>query len=436
VLAAIALALLVAALARLSPPAAAPSVAANSLLGGETVRLLIVGDPFAGALQQAAAELGRQAGGTIDIEVVGYDDLRAITLRNATDASSAFDIVSFDVVWAGEYGATGALLPLDDLIAATPALAVPDFLPLAYQAAQYHGAQLGLPIQPHPELLWYRRDRLAAAGVAPPATTDELLAAARRLQRPEQGEYGVCWNGQRGQPLGQQMAHFYAAFGQPLLSPDGLPTLDTPRGVAAARFARDLLAVSPPDVLTMAWDQRPRRFSRGGCLFTYEWAARSPMVEADPVSNAHGNVGYAAAPHAPGAAPVTPLGTWSLGIPANVGERRDLAWRFLAWLTSPDTERLLAAYGNAGTPRMSLLNDPQLAERYPAFPLVARLSAEGQLADWMRPAVPQWDGLAEILGTAYHDMLRGELTPEEAAAVAQSRAETLFAAHTSRRVSP
>lgn len=401
--------------------------AASSILGGETIRLLIVGDPFATALRELADELGRRSGGTVLVEVVGYDELRSLTLRNAADLESSYDIVSFDVVWAGEYGAAGVLLPLDELIAATPELRPDDFLAVPYAGSSAGGSQLGLPIQPHPELLWYRTDRLAAAGIPPPVTTDDLLATARALNDPGRGTSGICWNGQRGQPLGQQMAHFYAAFGQPLLDAAGRPTLDTPGGVAAARFAQHLLPVSPPDVLSMAWDQRTRRFAAGGCAMTYEWAARSPMAEHAPTSEVRGLVGYAAAPHAPGAPPVTPMGTWSLGIPANIGPRRDLAWRFLAWLSSSEIQRLLALRGNAGMPRTSLLHDEELAARYPAFATVTRPEVAAQLDDWMRPAVPEWPQLAEILGTVYHDMLRGELTPEQAAAEAQARAELLFA---------
>ena len=403
--------------------------APSSLLGGETVRLLIVGDPFSNALRELAEEFGRRSGGSVQIEVVGYDELRELTLRNAQDLRSSYDIVSFDVLWLGEYGAENVLLPLDALIAAAPELHPEDFLPLAYTGSRYQSRQLGLPIQPHPELLWYRLDQLEAVGLAPPVTTDDLLAAALRLNHPERGEYGLCWNGQRGEPLGQQMAHFYAAFGQPLLDPSGWPSLDTPRAVAAARFAMALLPVSPPDVLSMAWNQRARRFAAGGCAMTYEWAARSYLVEEDPASQVAGLVGYAAAPHAPNAAPVTPLGTWSLGIPANIGERRALAWAFLEWLSRADTQRTIALHGNGGMPRMSLLRDPELAQRYPAFRTVNRPEVASQLADWMRPAVPQWPALAAILGTVYHDMLRGELTPEQAAAEAQARAELLFAAH-------
>lgn len=394
-------------------------------LDGETVRMLIVGDPFSSALRELAAALGAEAGGTLRIEVVSYDDLRTLTLRNALDFQSAYDIVSFDVLWLGEYGAAEVLLPLDELIAATPQLEPDDFLQVAYEGSRYAGQQLGLPIQPHPELLWYRADRFAAAGLAAPTTTDELLAAAARLNDPERGQYGVCWNGQRGEPLGQQMANFYGAFGQPLLDAAGRPTLNTAQGIAAARYAQSLLAFSPPDVLNLAWDQRTRRFAQGGCAMVYEWTARIAMLDEEPTVRAV--TAYSAPPHAPSAAPVTPLGSWSLGIPANIGARRELAWSFLEWLVRPENQRLLAENGSGGVPRYSLLYDPALIERYPAFRTIAAINEADQLDDWMRPAVAEWTQLAEILGTVYHDMLLGLITPEQAAAQAQAQAEQLFA---------
>jgi multiple sugar transport system substrate-binding protein len=405
-----------------------PAGSGDSVLRGETVRLLLVGDPFALALEEASTELEQLAGGKLEIEVVGYDDVRRVTLRNAQDKVSAYDLISFDVVWAGEYGELGVLMPLEELIARARAQVEPeDFLDIAYAQSRYRGHQLGLPIQPHPELLWYRKDRLAADGLKPPRTTDELLQVARHYHKREAGQYGIVWNGQRGQAFGQQMAHFYAAFGQPLLDRAGRPTLDTPQGVAAARFALELLKVSPPDVVNTAWDQRPRRIAQGEVTMTYEWGARAFLVEEVPASTVAGKIGYAAAPHAPGMEPVTPIGTWSLGIPANIGPRQELAWRVLSWLTSRQVLKVLARYGNGGMPRKSLLRDPELVRRYPVFSVVDQLSQAGQLQDWMRPAVPQWPQLAEILGTTYHDMLLGRLTPEQAAARAQQQAEALFA---------
>jgi multiple sugar transport system substrate-binding protein len=412
------------------PIVSTPAGSSTPSLRGETLRLLLVGDPFAVAIQETSAELERLTGAHFQLEVVGYDDVRRLTLRNAQDKVSAYDLISFDVVWAGEYGEQEVLLPLDEHLSRSRALVEPeDFLDIAFTQSRYHGRQLGLPIQPHPELLWYREDLLAAEGLRPPRTTEELLEVARHYQKPESGRYGILWNGQRGQAFGQQMAHFYAAFGQPLLDARGRPTLDTPKGLAAARFALALLKVSPPDVVNTAWDQRPLRMAQGSVAMTYEWSARAYLVEEAPSSLVAGKIGYAAAPHAPGEAAVTPIGTWSLGIPSNIGPRRELAWHALTWLTSRETLRLLARHGNGGMPRKSLLRDPELVRRYPVFAVVDQLSQAGQLQDWMRPAVPQWPQLAEILGTTYHDMLLGRLTPEQAAAQAQQQADALFTPH-------
>lgn len=407
-------------------PGGPPEAGDGTILGGATLRMLVVGDPFALALQKAAAELGREAGGTVNVEVVGYNDVRRMVLQNAHDNDSAYQIVSFDAVWSAEYGEDGVLLPLNDLIAASKLVDPRDFLAIAYRSGRHKDKQIGLPIQPHSELLWYRKDLFEQRGIKPPTTTDELLAAARSFNDPEKRVYGICWNGQRGQALGQQIAHFYGAFGQPLLDASGKPTLNTPKAVAVAKFALALLPVSPPDVLQMAWDQRPRRIAQNGAVMTYEWAARAYLAEEDPTSQVAGKIGYAAAPSAPGEKAVTPTGTWNLGIPANIGARRDVAWRFLEWLTSSRTLKLLANRGNGGMPRTSILRDPELTKRYPVFITMDELNQKGQLDDWMRPAVPQWADLADILGTVFHDMLLGQMTAEQAVATAQEQAEKLF----------
>lgn len=390
------------------------------------IRLLLVGDPFALAIQQALPELEAQTDQKIEVEIVGYDEVRTITLRNARDKNSAYDLVSFDVVWMGEYGENNVLLPLDELIASSTSVTPDDFLEVAYQGSNYQEQQLGLPIQPHAELLWYRTDLFEDGNLTPPTTTDEVLSVAETLTDVENEQYGIVWNAQRGQALGQTMAHFYASFGQPLLDEAGQPTLNTPQGVAAAEYAMALLPYSPPDITTIAWDQRIERFARGHVAMTYGWGARSYLVEDDPRSKVSGQVGYLAAPHQSDVTPVTPTGTWSLGIPANIGDRSNNAWNFLEFITSPAGLTLLAEQGNGGAPRYSLLNNTELINRYPTFPVMASLGQSNQLDAWMRPAVPQWSQLADILGTVYHDMLLGTLTPAEAAEIAQEEAEVLF----------
>src|SRR5262249_26436129 len=140
-----------------------------------------------------------------------------------------------------------------------------DFLPIALESFSWDKTILALPVQANAQLLWYRQDLFAAAGLSVPRTTDKLIEAAQYFNQPDDGQYGICWDGERGQPLGRQMAAWYAAFGQPLLDQDGLPALNTAKGLAAAKFAAALVSYSPPDLLSLTGDERARLFAQGSC---------------------------------------------------------------------------------------------------------------------------------------------------------------------------
>ena len=391
------------------------------------IHMLLVGDPFALAIQNAAVQIEEASGFKVIIERVGYNDCRTLALLNSRGAVSKYDIVSFDVVWMGEYAKNSILLELNKWFDTFPALKEGDFIERAYQASSYAGKQYGIPIQPHAELLWCRRDLFEEAGIALPVTTDDALKAAAHFHSPDDNMYGICWNAQRGQALGQSVAHFYAAFGQPLIDSDGRPSLDTPRGLQVAQYLLELQKYSPPDILSMAWDLRVSRFSGGYAAMTYGWSGRSYLAEEDPYSRVSGKVEYIPAPHSADSIPVTPLGCWSLGIPANIAdESRDAAVEFLAWIAGDDAQHIIALHGNGGIALHSLLQDAQLQRRFPALATINTLGQRGALDDSMRPAIPQWPRLAEILGTVFHDMLAGLIEPEEALRQAQSAAEKLF----------
>lgn len=384
-------------------------------------RVLLVGDPFANAMRRARPTLESWVGSRIEIEVVGYNDGRRLALLNAADAVSRYDLIAFDIVWLGEYVERKVLLDVTQTFAPRRKA----FLAEPVAGCEMNGRLWGVPIQPHAELLWVRRDLLEAAGLSAPRTTDELLDVARALHNPSEGIHGIAWNAQRGQPLGQTMAHVFAAFGQPLLDENGLPAFHTERGLRAARHVKELVEVSPPDIFNMAWDQRTSRFSQGQVAMTYGWAARARLAEEGPASRVEGKVLYLPAPHAPGIDPVTPLGVWAIGVPSNVANpARSL--RLLNLLAGEEAQRLLFVEGNSTPPLVSLLEGRGDLAPHPAFQVIGELDALGELSMEMRPRIPQWDALCAILGEEFHDMLLGRRSPEEALARAHSASLQLF----------
>jgi multiple sugar transport system substrate-binding protein len=412
---------------------------APAVLDGQTIRILAIGDPVFQVMQKIHSDMEKMAGGKIELEVRPFDVLHQQVLLNAQNPTSNYDIIAIDLPQFGEY--KSFLLDLDPLIKESGFDAA-DFQEAAWTGAQVSGKQLGIPIQPHPEILAYRKDLFEEAGLQPPETTDDVLAAAKKLHNSKSGLAGIAWNGARGTPLGQTFIQVMGSFGQaPIdlpkkdhgfaidnIQPQNMkPMINTAAGLATAKYLKALMDYSPPGILNMAWDERVRVFAQGGAAMTYIWSGRSAIYELDPQAPARGKVGYVVHPHGPGAAPVSPLGGWSLGIPSNLEKKRiPLAWKVITWLTSPEMMKEYTKHGDCVSPRHSVSQDPGVIADCPVVPVVDAMASKGELADWQRPPVPELQQMVDVLGSVMHEMLAGKRTPEDAVKESQQEIDRIM----------
>ncbi len=373
------------------------------------VRVLSMHDPFARAWADHTDLVADRLGLALDVTLLDYESSNRAIAVNAARRVSAYDLVAIDVVWMGHYGGLNALMPLDNLLQAR-GVDASDFIGLAWEDGRIDGLQVAVPIQPHPEVLLYRRSVLEALGAAPPTTTEEVLELASRITEEVPGMRGICWNAASGSALGQQMLHFAGAFGGRVLTDDGRFSVSDPAWRDAFAYARALVALSPALIREMAWDTRIEQFRRGSCGMTYAWGARTAALEQD-TSPIAGDVGYLAAPVGQGQAPATPMGAWMLAIPANLAaDRVTVAADALFHLTSQHGAELLLDLGVSALPRP--LQDDQ--QRYPVLELVRRLDAAGELTTEMRPAVPAFQALSEVIGVEAHAALFGNNSNDQA----------------------
>ncbi|MEO1459600.1 MAG: extracellular solute-binding protein, partial [Pseudomonadota bacterium] len=330
--------------------------------------------------------------------------------------------------WGRELKEAGLTLPLGGLLdEAGGDLA--SFPPSARAGATVDDQIAGLPVQPHAEILFYDAALFRDQGVAPPATTEDVLASGARLHvSGGGGRAGICWNAQRGAALGQTMLHFLAAFGGRPLDAEGRPSLDTPQMRAAIGFAAAVLPISPPDIFTMAWDERIEAFAAGRCAMTYGWTGRTLLMRRLGLDLVSGRIGVAAAPHVPEKPAVTQLGAWLLALPSNIAQHRvPIALNALLKLTSADANRRYLTLGVGSLVHTALVAERDLGEQNPAFRLLGDLESQGELKDWMRPNISQFQGLTEILGTEVYAVLLGDQDIESAAIAAQAAFERLLA---------
>lgn len=405
------------------------------------IRVLVHGDPTFMVMDNLKRQFEQVIGTQIHQRAFSIDRLREEAIRNAERQTSRYDIIAVDLPWVGGFAETGILMPLDevmDIARLDPA----DFHTAGWQAAHWGGRPYGVPAQTTPELLMYRRDLFAEAGLEPPATTDELLTAARTLHDPQKGHYGIAWNAARGTALGHTVLMTMADFGQPVLDlPKNAggyaterlaeggyrPTIDTEHGLQAAEFLMELLRYSPPDILSMSWYERVRPYASGHVAMAYGYTLLAPYFELDPASQAARQTGYLPHPCAAGARPVAPVGGYVMGIPANLApERVEAAVEALLVFTSPGAQKMYVQNGSRTNPRYSVGADPEVRRVSPIFEAVDAMSWRDELQFWPRPPVPEICDIIQICGEEFHDMLRGLQSPRDALRRAQSRAETVI----------
>ena len=417
------------------------SVLPNPLKLPGGVKVLVHGDPTFMVMETLKRQFEQVIGTEISQRAFSIDRLREEALRNAERSVSRYDIIAVDLPWIGEFAEKNVLMPLDqvmDVARLDPA----DFHTAGWQAAHWGGRAYGVPAQTTPELLFYRRDLFAEAGLEPPATTDELLHAAKTLHNPRRGRHGIAWNAARGTALGHTVLMAMADFGQPVLDLPEIaggfdtrqlaagayrPTIYTDAGLRAAEFLLELLRYSPPDILSMSWYERVRPYAEGSIAMAYGYTLLAPYFELDESSPAYGQTGYLPHPAGPGANPIAPVGGYVMGIPANLpSERVRAAVEALTVFTSPEAQKLYIQNGSRTNPRYSVGSDPEVRRASPIFEAVDAMSWRDELQFWPRPPVPEIVDIIRICGEEFHDMLRGITSPQETLRRAQERADALM----------
>ncbi len=415
-----------------------PRVLASPLKLAGGLRILVHADPTFMVMDNLKRQFEQLVGTKINQRAFSIDRLREEALRNASRTTSQYDLIAVDLPWIGEFVEKGVLRPLGSVLD-IERLDPSDFHTAGWRAAHWNGVPYGVPSQTTPELMFYRKDWFADAGLEPPTTTDAVLRAAAALHDPARRRYGVAWNAARGTALGHTFMMTCADFGQPIIKLPEIaggydagnlsrtriePTIDTPKALEAAEYLMALLEFSPPDILSMSWYERMRPYAAGKVAMAYGYTLLAPYFELDPSSPAYEKTGYMPHPAGPQGSPVAPVGGYVLGIPANLADDRipDAVEALIAF-TSPEAQKLYVQNGSRTVPRYSVGTDPEVRRLSPIFEAVEEMAWRDELQFWPRPPSPQISDIIQICGHEFHDMLRGLTTPRDALARAQARAE-------------
>jgi multiple sugar transport system substrate-binding protein len=314
------------------------------------------------------------------------------------------DILQLDVVWTPEFAAAGWILPLDRFSPPKQ-----DWFPASLEANSWQGRVYAVPWFMDVGMLYWRTDLLPG----PPATLEELASHS-----------GFVWQGARYEGLVTVYLEVLGGYGGKILGPGHEVLVDSPQGVRALTFLRDLIRQgrSPQDVLTWHEEETRFAFQNGQAVFLRNWPYAVPLL-AGPDSRVAGRFAVAPMPAAPGGEPTAALGGGQLAINAH-SRFPDAAWRLIAFLTAPEQMLERAEAVGQYPARRSVWTSPRLAAALSAPPeQILRIVESAE----PRPATPVWTELSEILQIWLHRALAGQVEPEAALREAGREMERVIA---------
>ncbi|WAL68192.1 sugar ABC transporter substrate-binding protein [Amycolatopsis cynarae] len=347
------------------------------------------------AWQKNLDDCAQQTGVKIERQSVPTDQLLPKVLQ-AAGSHTLPNLLMTDNPTIQQVAATGALTPLTDY-----GISTDGYYDSILKAGTYQGKVYGLAPGVNGLALFYNKDALAAAGVQPPSTWDELKAAAAKLTK--DGKYGLAFSAIPSEEGTWQFLPFFWSNG------GDLSHVDSPQGVAALQYVTDLLGSGSASKSVLNWkqDDVTNQFVSGNAAMMVNGSWNLNKLDAE--KSLHYGIVPIPVPQA-GGKPSVALGGEVAAVPVTNSAAQQAAGKVLSCLLSEqnmltwDTAHSLVPAKTAVATRYG----QQYPEMQPFIDEVA--TAKSRTADLGEKYQP----LSTALGAAIQSALTGSQTPAQA----------------------
>jgi len=373
------------------------------------------------AAVQMIPEFEEITGIKVNHDTTPYENAHEKQVIDFTGGTAQYDIVLVDVVWIGEFAASGWIVPMDKFFN-NPELADPDlnlegFFPILLESfGTWDNVIYGLPFDNYSGLMFYNKRMLADAGFeAPPSSWQELFEVYGPALTKD-GKYAFALQSRRGETQScDSFMRMVWAFGGSLLNPETFePNLSSPESLAGLQFRQDLMQYMPPDIVEWDHDETVQGLAQGNVAIIPEWSANWTTITDPSKSTIVEDAAVAIEPAGADGQPHPALGGFSLAVnSASPEEKQAAAYLFIQWVTSEAKAKDYVINGGVSG-RQSVYQDPEIRERYPyADALVESWSKYGNPI--FRPRFPEWPQISELIAETGSEMMLGSISVEDGA---------------------
>ena len=352
-----------------------------------------------------------------------YNDARikALTALKSGQPAQLSVMFSIDIY---ELIEQDAIVAFDDVVNTAEEKAwLNSFYPALMENGRTAGKTWGIPFQRSTIVMYYNKDAFRAAGLdpdKPPATWDEMVAAGKKLTKPDGSQWGVMIPS-TGYPY-WMFGALAMQNGQVLMNGDGNATyFDDPAVIGALQFWKSLgeeYKIMPKG--TIEWGTLRQNFLEGKTAIMWHSTGNLTAVK----ENAKFDFGVAMLPASKRRG--TPTGGGNFYIfKKTTPEERKAAMRLIKFMTSPQRSAEWSIKTGYMGVSPAAYETPQLKEYVKEFPYAAVARDQLKYAT-AELSTYQTGRVRKLLDDAIQAALTGSKTPEEALKEAQKQADMLL----------
>ena len=363
--------------------------------------------------EELVDEFTEETGIEVEIDALQYLALRDRQLLEMSKPTGDYDVVSWVVMWKGEYVSKGLLTPLSQFFT-RPQLVDPDYdiddIADAYlqnggivggekgYLPGKSGALYGIPFGAETSILAYRKDIFEEQRLEVPKTYDEMVEVMNKLH--EAGIPAMTSRGSTGHQVTAGWLLHLSPLGGSVFDDDWNPVLNDEAGVKAAEMMREITRTGPTGIPAFGFGEASAAFLQGDAAMYLDTLKIASMSRDPGLSKIDGQVGYALHPTGADGTCGSETGGFALGIPAN-SQNKEAAFLFIQYLTDKEGDQRMVELG--GDPiRMSTIEAN--TEGFDEYPVVLEQLPCAE-PDW-RPLIPEWNELnLDVLGQALTEVI-------------------------------
>ena len=316
-------------------------------------------------------------------------------VNSLSSKSGEYDVISMDVVWAGEFAAAGYLEPLDTFIK-DAGWKPTDFNAGSVSSGKYKGKHYALPYFSDLGFLYYRKDIVSEEDAKKLAsgeyTYDDLFAMAEKYSGQGGTKYGYVYQSSQYEGLTCNVNEFTANW------------TDLENGLKMMKKFTDSKA-TPDNILVYTEGETHNAFLNGESVFARNWPYMNGMAASGDYTVKVDQIGYAALPNG------GTVGGWILGVNVNA-QNMEGAKEFLAFIAGPEGQTINATVGSYLPGFNALMKEPKVLQ---ANALLTDEAFQKALQSTIaRPVVANYSEVSDVIQLRAHEYLSGNGKLEDA----------------------